>query len=208
MPGVDDLEGSRPAVYAALGASDTLGTGADDPETEGWVRVFHGRLPEGTVLHRLGAAGATAAEVRSELLPHLERAGKPDVVTVWLAVNDFRHRVPLDEYLGHLDEILGRAAATGAEVYVGNLPDLIGMQDFSDFHPDELSEEVRRWNEGIAKLAEEHGTVLVDIMQASEGLGDERSYLLAEDMFHPSSLGHLALAEVFFHYFETSRERS
>lgn len=205
MPGVDNFEGSRPVLYAALGASDTLGVGADDPETEGWVKVLQARLPEGTVLHRLGASGATAAEVRAELLPHLERSGKPDVVTVWLAVNDFRSRVPLDEYLEHLGEIIGRAADTGAEVFVGNLPDLVGMPDFDHFHPDELREEVGWWNEGIARLAEAHGAVLVDIMEASDGLGDERNYLLAEDNFHPSSLGHLALAEVFFHYFEMSR---
>lgn len=197
-----DVEASRPVIYAALGASDTLGIGADDPETEGWVKVFHQRLPEGTVLHRLGLSGATAAEARSELLPHLERAGRPDVVTVWLAVNDFRLGVPLHEYLEHLGAILDSAAATGAAVFVGNLPELVGMPDFAHYHPDELSALIQEWNRAIADLATTRGAVLVDIMEASDGLGDERSYLLAEDRFHPSSLGHLALAEVFFHYFE------
>lgn len=200
-----EFENSRPAVYAALGASDTLGIGADDPDTEGWVKVFHQRLPEGTVLHQLGVSGATAAEARAELLPHLERHGSPDLVTVWLAVNDFRRNVPLHEYLDHLNAIVGRAAATGAEVFLGNLPDLEGLPDFAEFHPDELRAAVGRWNESIAKLADAHGAVLVDIMGASDGLGEERSYLLAEDQFHPSSLGHLALAEVFFHYFELNR---
>ncbi|MEX2588528.1 MAG: SGNH/GDSL hydrolase family protein [Actinomycetota bacterium] len=188
-----------------MGASDALGIGADDPETEGWVKVFHERMPKGTILHRLGASGATAAEARAELLPHLERAGPPDIVTIWLAVNDFRKQVPLNEYLEHLGEILGRAAATGADVFVGNLPELVGIPDFDEFHPDELREVARQWNEGIANLAETHGAVVVDIMEASDGLGEERSYLLAEDRFHPSSLGHLALAEIFFHYFEMNR---
>lgn len=204
MRGVDG-DRSRPVVYAAIGASDTLGEGADDPDNDSWVRVLHERLPSGSVLHRLGASGATAAEARDKLVPHAEQV-RPDLATVWLAVNDFRHEVPLDEYEATLDEIVGRVTATGATVLVGNLPDLAGMPEFDDRDPDELRGTTRRWNEVIARVAGARGAVLVDIMAASDGLADERSYLLSEDRFHPSTLGHLALAEVFFHYYELSRD--
>lgn len=203
MHGVDG-DRSRPLVYAAIGASDTLGEGADDPETESWVCVLHERLPAGSVLHCLGASGATASEARDELLPRAEQI-RPDLATVWLAVNDFRHEIPIDLYEATLEEIVGRVAATGATVLVGNLPDLVGMPEFDDRDPDELRGTSKRWNEAIARVAEASGAVLVDIMTASDGLGDERSYLLSEDRFHPSTLGHIALAEVFFHYYELTR---
>lgn len=198
----DALTGwQQPVVYAAVGASDTLGEGADDPESEGWVSVLHSRFPRGSVLHRLGASGATAADALARLVPRLEPLD-PDVVTIWLAVNDFKRRLPLEDYLGSLERIVGGAAATGATVLVGNLPNLDGMPDFADFSSAELRQETARWNDGIARIAASLGAILVDIMSASDGLGDERSYLLSDDMFHPSTLGHLALAEVFCHYLE------
>lgn len=198
-----EIERARPVVYAALGASDTLGVGADDPDTEGWVDVFHRRLPPGSVLHRFAASGATAAEALADLVPGVEES-RPDLITVWLAVNDLRYRVGLDEYLRTLDEILRRTRATGAQVLVGNLPDLVGMSEFDEYEPHELRALAGEWNGGIGRLASRYDAILVDLMSASEEIGDAREMLVAEDRFHPSTLGHLALAEIFFHYLESS----
>src|SRR5689334_8541902 len=48
---------SGPLVYAAIGASDTVGVGAADPAREGWVPRLAGMLGPKVQLHNLGVSG-------------------------------------------------------------------------------------------------------------------------------------------------------
>ena len=178
-----------------------MGEGADYPEIEGWVAVLHAKLPKGTPLHRLGVSGSTAEEAVYEQVPRAE-AARPDLVTIWLVVNDFRNEVPLGDYRLHLDEIVSRMTSTGATVLVGNMPELTSMPEFSDTHPDELRRATAEWNSVIKEVVTLRGAVLVDLLAASEEMGGDTSMLLSEDGFHPSTLGHLVLAEIFHHYYE------
>src|SRR3954447_6804124 len=80
-------DGTHPAVYAALGASDTVGVGANNPDEEGWVPLVHASLPAGTQLLNLGISGAILADMlRQELPPALD--ARPRWVTLWTGVND------------------------------------------------------------------------------------------------------------------------
>jgi acyl-CoA thioesterase-1 len=191
-------------VYVALGASDVVGEGADDPSTEAWPLVLYDKLPAGTILHRLGVSGSTAEEAIAEQLPAAE-AAEPDLVTIWLAVNDYRNQVSLPAYRKHLDEIVRRMASTGAEVFVANLPDLRGIPELSEGqHPSRLAAATSEWNATIAEIVLANGAHLVDLLAASEGMEEEMGVLISEDRFHPSTLGHIALAEIFFHHIESA----
>lgn len=183
-----------------------VGVGADDPETEGWATVFHSRLPEGSVLVKLGVSGSTAEEAIVEQVPQAEQLS-PDIVTIWLVINDLRAEVSLEGYRSHLDQIVGRMAKTGAVVLVGNMPDLVGMPDFASSSAETLKEVMRQWNSAIEQVVLSHGAVLVDLAAAAEGFDEDKSVLVsAEDNFHPSTLGHLALAEIFFHYLDITSQ--
>lgn len=155
----------------------------------------------------MGVSGSTAEEAIYEQLPRAE-AARPDLVTIWLVVNDFRNDVPLDDYRAHLDEIVSRMTATGATVLVGNMPELTGMPEFSDTHPDELRRLAALWNAAIEEVVTFRGAILVDLMAASEEMEEDTSMLLSDDGFHPSTLGHLALAEIFHHYLELSTSQT
>jgi acyl-CoA thioesterase-1 len=180
--------------------------GADDPATEGWVAVLHQKLPAGTRLHRLGIAGSTARDAIHEQLPHAE-AVDPDLVTIWLAVNDFREGVPLNQYRRDLDEIVRRMTASGASVFVANMPQLAAIPEFGARDPSDLRMLTATWNATIDDVVRSHGAVLVDLLAASEEIGDEETALLiSEDGYHPSTLGHLAIAEIFFHYMELASQ--
>jgi acyl-CoA thioesterase I len=178
-----------------------VGVGADDPATEGWVAVLHQKLPVGTRLHRLGVPGSLAREAIYEQLPHAE-AVDPDLVTIWLAVNDFRGGVPLNEYRRDLDEIVRRMTATGARVFVANMPQLTSIPEFADRDPQELRMHTATWNATIDDVVRSHGAVLVDLLEASEEIGEDTALLVCDDGLHPSTLGHLAIAEIFLHYVE------
>src|SRR5438874_11878896 len=107
----------RPVTYVAIGASDAVGVGARDPETEGWVPRFGARLGADVRVVNLGVSGSTLSQALDEQLGPAVDA-QPDIVTVWLAVNDLNARVPLQGYAADPDMLLGQLETTQARVLV------------------------------------------------------------------------------------------
>ena len=70
---------SRPIVYVAVGASDTVGVGTTDPSTEAWPVVFVGEaLPQSTRFTNVGVSGSTVAQALTEQVPKaVAAAGSP-----------------------------------------------------------------------------------------------------------------------------------
>jgi lysophospholipase L1-like esterase len=189
--------GSRAGLtYAAIGASDTVGVGADDPARDAWVTLVWRRLPSGSRFVRLGVSGALARHALVRQVPLLE-AARPDIATVWLGVNDLNARIPLDRYGSQLARILARIRASGARAFVGNIPDLTCVPAYADIPAEALASEIVRRNEVIAQAAHRNGAVLVDVMRASRAT-DAVPLLVASDGFHPSTEGHRVLSEVFW----------
>ncbi len=185
----------RPLVYVAIGASDTVGLGATDPSQEGWVAVLHRQMPQDTRLVNLGVSGSLLRDALVQQLP-VALDSQPDLVTVWLAVNDFNARVPLDDYAGSLDELLGTLAAqTLAHVLVANVPHLADVPLYAFVPRRQLDAEIGRWNAAIAEGAARHNAVLVDLHELGPEVA-QRPELIAADGFHPSTAGHRRLAEV------------
>jgi acyl-CoA thioesterase-1 len=194
--------GCRPAAqaapqrtYVAIGASDAVGVGANDPATEGWVPRFGARLGGDVHVVNLGVSGSTLAQALDEQLgPALD--AQPDVVTVWLAVNDLNARVPLEQYAVDLDTLLGQLELTHARVLVGNVPDLGRLAVYRGVDPGPLQAEVNRWNAVIGETVARHGAILVDLFATWQEVADHPEYL-SQDGFHPSSEGYQALSDVF-----------
>jgi lysophospholipase L1-like esterase len=194
-PPVEETGQCPPLTYAALGASDVVGVGADDPVREAWVALISQRLPSGTRFLRLGMEGALARHALTRQVPRAE-AARPQLATVWLGVNDFNERVALESYARHLRRILVRLNRAGARVFAGNLPDLTAVPAFAGIPSGTLLERLGTWNRRIAEIAGATGARVVDLMAASGGV--ETGTLVAADGFHPSTLGHRVLAEVFW----------
>ena len=198
-------------VYVAVGASETVGVGADDPATQAWPVVLRERaLPAGRLVN-VGAAGATVTgALRTQLPAALEAA--PDVVTVWLAVNDLLTGAPVAAYqrrLGRLVRALRRDGRTA--VLVGNLPELWRLPAYRACLPGapaagselacvlpfvpsvaEVRAEVARFNRAIRTVVRREGARLVDLSGVPFG-----ARLTAADGFHPSTAGHRRLAAAF-----------
>jgi lysophospholipase L1-like esterase len=188
-------QAARPTTYVAIGASDAVGVGATDPTTEGWVPRLGARLGSGTRVVNLGVSGSTLSQALDEqLAPALD--AQPDIVTVWLAVNDLNARVPLERYAADLDMLLGQLQTTHARVLVGNVPDLGGLAAYRGIDPGPLNAEVDRWNQVIADTSARHGATLVDLYALWQQVAQHPEYL-SGDGFHPSSEGYQALADVF-----------
>jgi acyl-CoA thioesterase I len=188
-------QAARPLTYVAIGASDAVGVGAANPETDGWVPRLGTHLGPDVRVVNLGVSGSTLSQALQEQLgPALD--ADPDVVTVWLAVNDFNAQVPLEAYAADLDTLLGQLETTHARVLVGNIPDLGALAAYRGIDPAPLRAQVDRWNSVIADTTARHGDTLVDLYSHWQDIAEHPEYLSA-DGFHPSSEGYQALADVF-----------
>jgi lysophospholipase L1-like esterase len=190
-----EVQSAQPVTYVAIGASDAVGIGAANPETDGWVPRLATDLGPDVHVVNLGVSGSTLSQALQEQLgPALD--ADPDIVTVWLAVNDFNAQVPLESYAADLDTMLGQLEATHAHVLVGNIPDLGALAAYRGIDPAPLRTQVDRWNAVIADTTARHGDTLVDLYSHWQELAQHPEYVSA-DGFHPSSEGYQALADVF-----------
>ena len=196
-------------VYVAVGASETVGVGADEPATQAWPQVLHDTALPGARFVNVGVSGSTVGEALVAQLPKA-LAAEPDVVTVWLAVNDLTRLVPVEAYeqqLRMLVEPLRRGGRT--KVLVGNVPALEQLPVYRACLPDappqgvpcalpvvptlaEIRGVVDAYNAAIARVARDEGAVLVDLARQKKLTG-----LVSGDGFHPSTAGHELVAASF-----------
>jgi lysophospholipase L1-like esterase len=188
----------RPMTYAAIGASDVVGVGADDPSNESWINVLHKMMPDGTKLVRLGRGGITLGEANRVEVPGAVEAD-PDIVTIWNVVNDATSGITLTTYLNDLNAALEKLTKeTRAQVVVLNLPDItVLMEGLPASQLDLIRGGVEQWNRAIAEAAARYGdrVHVVDLYPISGEVLNHPEYL-SSDNFHPSSTGYRRLAEV------------
>lgn len=195
-----------PVTYVALGASDALGVGANDPNTQGYVPIIISRLPKYSHALNLGVSGYTLHDAIQNELPQA-LAAHPTLITVWLVGNDFKRCTPLAAYAADLDYLLGQLQThTTARVFVANAPDFSQLPFFQQGAegsgscvvgqpPAIVHALAQQWNAVINPIVARHGAVLVNLFGSN--LANQPD-LVSSDGFHPSSKGYLALANLFW----------
>lgn len=193
----------RPVVYAAVGASESVGVGASNPATDAWPQVLaRAALPFSAALHNVAVSGATAADALRTQVPKA-LAARPTLVTVWLNVNDLIALVTPPKYEQTLQTIVHRLRRGGAaQVLVANTPPVEDLPAFArrfGFLKQLAVGRVNEYNAAIARVVTAEGAVLVDLHAAGVRAridGTEAS-LISGDGFHPSTAGHAAIAAAF-----------
>lgn len=196
-------------MYVAVGASETVGIGAADPASEAWPQVLHDSALSTSTLVNVGVSGATVRDALNTQLPQAV-AAEPDVVTVWLAVNDLIGLAPVRDYETQLQRLVAALREGGeAQVLVGNVPDLWRLPAYRACLPGSDVAElacllpsvpsvadvraiVEEFNAAIERVVDAEGAELVDLSGRGELTG-----LTAADGFHPSTAGHREVAEAF-----------
>jgi lysophospholipase L1-like esterase len=204
----------EPVIYVAIGASETAGVGTPEPFTEAWPKVlWREALPE-AVLYDLGRPGSTLAEALVDQLGDAV-ALDPDVVSVWLNVNDIVDRVPADVYGGRLRKLLASIGRTGAVVLVATTPQLDTLPlylacrpsppvdgpacpapELGAVRPAEIRAAVAAYNRTIERVAAETDAVVVDLGLYGDAPTEHPGWI-SEDGFHPSAEGAVAIAQAF-----------
>ena len=192
----------RPIVYVAVGASESVGVGTTDPSTEAWPVVFiREALPPGSRFTNVAVSGSTVAQALTEQVPKAVAAA-PDLVTVWLNVNDLRALVEPDVYAGQLRELV-TALRRGGEttVLVANTPEIDQLPVLRSLPipPAFVEARVDEYNRVIADVVDETGAVQVDLHGPSEDFEEAGriAALTSGDGFHPNAEGHREVAQAF-----------
>jgi lysophospholipase L1-like esterase len=195
-----------PQTYVAVGASESVGIGADRPLVDAWPRVlYRTALDRNTVFVSAGVEGSTVADALDEQLP-LALELRPTLVTVWLNVNDLAAGVPVATYERQLSQLVQALRRNDrARVLVANAPPLDQLPVYQALAgtrfppPDEVRELVAAYNAAIERITDAQGADLVDLHTAGLDAVEDGTFasLIADDGFHPNTAGHTRIAGVF-----------
>ncbi len=188
-----------PFRYVAIGASDTVGVGASDPRTGSWPARIAARLP-GADYVNLGVSGSLASQAATDQVP--TAAGlRPQLVTVWLAVNDLNANVSPADYAAALRRVIAPLVSlTDARVFVGNVPDLRTVPAYAGTDQAALLTRINAYNTAIAALVASFQSspgrvTVVDLFTGSGPLVS--TITVSADGFHPSDAGYALIADRF-----------
>jgi len=181
----------------AIGASDSVGVGAADPQTGSWPARVARRLGPGSTFTNLGVSGSLAAQARTQQSP-AAIAARPTLVTIWLAVNDLNNGIGSTAYRDVLDGILAELVArTEARIFVGNVPDLRSVPVYRNADPAVVGAQIAAYNRWIAETVAKYPgrASVVDLFAGSAELLSTAT--VATDGFHPSDRGYELIADRF-----------
>lgn len=172
-------EQALPAGSRVLALGDSLTEGAGVTPAEAWPSLLAGRT--GWIVINGGKSGDTSAAALRRL-PSLLEQHTPQLVLVMLGGNDMLHRLPQQETVANLQQIISLVKAHGAKAVLLATPNpsLMGavFQHLSapDFY---------------RKLAKEQKVPLIEDAVA-DVISDPQ---LKGDPLHPNAAGHARLAE-------------
>jgi lysophospholipase L1-like esterase len=185
-------------TYVAIGASDTFGIGTGDPYNLNWASDLAREIGPRYHLINLGIPGAIMSTAIGRELP-IALDMHPNLVTIYLGVNDIADNVLLSSYTHDLDMMLSRlqADAPGVRIAIANIPDLTLLPHFSSFDPQVLLMRISIYNKAIVDSVQRHHIILVDLAAYNTEIKKHPEYL-SNDGFHPNELGYSKLAELFY----------
>jgi lysophospholipase L1-like esterase len=194
-------------TYVSIGASDTVGIGTTNPSKDGWVPTFASLISAERTIN-LGRSGSTLNDAITQQLPKVFDK-KPNVITIWLVVNDFNRQVYdrsiLNSYTTDLNLMLSQLRNKldkNTRILVGNIPDLSKVSIYTSLGIPKLllTIQIKRWNDQIKEIVKKHQCDLVDLYSHWKELGDHPEYI-SFDGFHPSKDGYQRLAQIFHQHF-------
>src|SRR5207237_7335668 len=121
---------------------------------------------------------------------------KPDVVSVWLAVNDLNATIEPVSFADALGQIVdGLVARTSATIFVGDVPDLRAVPVYAGVDKARLLAGIQGYNNAIAAIAARNPArvKVVDLFTGSAALVSTGT--VSQDGFHPSSEGHQLIGD-------------
>jgi len=182
----------RAGSYAALGASETYGVGAQ-PRTSAYAYLV-ARVLGARRFVNVGIPGTTLdAGYQTELTSALSI--RPQLCTVFFGVNDLRAGITRTAFLQDLYDLAATLRSAHAQVLIIGMPDLSHLPAVRSTGIGDLKQISDSWNVGMRQVARETGSHLLDLRQYDGEIATHPEYISADGL-HPSNIGYARLAQV------------
>lgn len=179
-----------PMRIAVLGDSSVTAPGVDGPE-EIWVTLVCERLAADyhVDLRSFAEGGSKTADLIETQMEDAILFG-PDIIFVSVGANDVIKGVPKRRFEQGLDRLIAELADTGATVIQSGVGELGSIPRLAPPLANMMSRRARRFDGVHWKVAESHGTVVVDQRSDDIDIWYRDRDLWSPDLFHVSAAGH------------------
>lgn len=190
---------SSQLTYVAIGDSLTAGVGVET-YSKSYPYVFAQKIAENnTRVHLIPFAvpGVRSAYVYDNFIESVI-AKKPNIITLFIGINDMHGNVPLTQFEEQYAQILANLTQkTNAQIYVINLPNIGTSNLISLPYRYYFNWRIQKYNEIIRKRATQYRVTYIDLYSAHEPHALDNTYY-ATDFFHPNAVGYTLWAETIY----------
>lgn len=186
-------------TYVAIGDSLTAGVGVET-YSKSYPYLLAQNIAENNVrVHLIPFAvpGVRSAYIYDNFIEPVI-AKKPNIITLFIGINDMHGNVPLKQFEEQYAQILvSLTQKTNAQIYVINLPS-IGTSDLISLpYRYYFNWRTQQYNEIIQKLATQYKVTYIDLHKAHEPYALDNTYY-ATDFFHPNAVGYTLWAQFIY----------
>ncbi|CAF2398822.1 unnamed protein product [Rotaria sp. Silwood2] len=160
--------------YVSIGVYDTVGVEISNPSKDGWDPKLALLISAEQTIN-LGRSGSILREAIHQHLPKVFKY-KPNVISIWLTVNDFNQ------------QIYDRSILTS---YTSNLTEMLSQLK------NKLGNDTRILVENIPDLSKKNQCDLIDLYSYWKELSAQSEDVSFDD-FHPSTHGYERFVHIFY----------
>ena len=212
----------HPFTYVAIGGSESVGHDANDPVRQAFPVLLDQKLPHQTAFYDLAVPDSSAGAV----LAHQEAAAialAPDLVTIWVGINDLEEGVSPSVFGSELQEIVAPLRAHHAQVLLANLEPITDAPTYAACAGTSLPSSASNhrcfvdgrfatgrlpaavatnailaaYNTEVEEVAQSDGAVLVNVDGALAQAETGPKSAFSPDDFDLSTTGHAVVARLF-----------
>lgn len=192
-------QSSKPVSYVALGDSFTAGVGVET-YTKSYPYIVSQRISENNKkveLTPFAVPGARTQYILTQLLDSTIKKN-PDIITVFIGVNDVHGNISIDDFKDSYTKIIERLTQeTDAQIFVINLP-YVGTKELIRIpYRQYFDTRTQKFNEVIKELAQEYDIGYIDLYTAQSPNSLNELYYSA-DLFHPGQIGYASWAQIIY----------
>lgn len=193
-----DMPKDKNLVYVALGDSLTAGIGTDNYEQSFPYLLAEKLAGDNTKITLKDRAfpGFETKDISDNLIA-LTALDNPDIITLFIGVNDVRSNVSEEKFRDNYERILSDLSGrTNAKIYAINIPFL----DKLIFPPYNYYFDFRteKFNKIIKELAQKYNTGYIDLYTQTLAEFKKLNSYYSPDSFHPSAKGYAFWAQIIY----------
>lgn len=188
-------------TYVALGDSLTAGVGVNNYE-QSYPYLIAKKLSNthNIILKDTAWPGFKTANVKNTLLP-LAISDNPDIVTLFVGINDIRDNVSTEDFTNNYEQILENLSQkTYAKIYVINIPFVGSGNLILPPYNYYFNSKTIEFNEIIKNLAKKYNEKYIDLYTPTIKEFKSSVYY-SKDLFHPSAEGYAFWANIIYDNF-------